>query len=41
VVGFPVAMGNAAAEVRAVARHYVGHVDRGGLVEALEYAATL
>lgn len=41
VVGFPVAMGNAGAEVRAVARHHVGHVDRGGLVEALEYAATV
>lgn len=41
IVGFPVAMGNAEAEVRAVARHHVAHVDRGGLVEALELAMGL
>ncbi|MBX6364662.1 MAG: Cof-type HAD-IIB family hydrolase [Gemmatimonadetes bacterium] len=37
-VGWPVAMGNADPEVRAVARHAVGHVDEGGLVEALALA---
>jgi hypothetical protein len=37
-VGFAVAMGNAAPEVRQVARLQVGHVDAGGLVEALEAA---
>jgi hypothetical protein len=41
IVGFPVAMGNAEAEVRAVAGHHVAHVDRGGLVEALDLAMTL
>lgn len=41
VVGHPVAMGNAEPEVHAVARHVVGHVDRGGLVEALELAMRL
>jgi Cof subfamily protein (haloacid dehalogenase superfamily) len=35
LVGCPVAMGNAEAAVHEVARHRVGHVDRGGLVEAL------
>lgn len=40
-VGHPVAMDNAEPEVHAVARHRVGHVDRGGLVEALELAARL
>jgi hypothetical protein len=40
-VGHPVAMGNAEPEVHAVARHAVGHVDRGGLVEALELAMRL
>lgn len=37
-VGHPIAMGNAEPELMAVARHVVGHVDRGGLVEALEIA---
>jgi Cof subfamily protein (haloacid dehalogenase superfamily) len=37
-VGFPVAMGNAEPAVRAAARTVVGHVDDGGLVEALELA---
>jgi Cof subfamily protein (haloacid dehalogenase superfamily) len=41
IVGVPVAMGNAEAEVLALARHHVAHVDRGGLVEALALAATL
>lgn len=38
VVGHPVAMGNADAEARAAARHFVGHVDEGGLVEAVTLA---
>ena len=37
-VGFPVAMGNAEPEVRAVARRAVAHVDEGGLVEAIALA---
>ena len=37
-VGFPVAMGNAEPEVRALARLQVAHVDEGGLAEALEAA---
>ena len=37
-VGFPVAMGNAEPAAREVARHHVGHVDEGGLAEALEIA---
>lgn len=41
VVGHPVAMGNAEPEVRAGARHVVGHVDGGGLAEALELAVRL
>jgi Cof subfamily protein (haloacid dehalogenase superfamily) len=41
IVGFPVAMGNAEAEIRAAARHHVAHVDRGGLIEALDLAARL
>ena len=41
IVGHPVAMGNAEPEARAVARHTVGHVDRGGLREALELALAL
>jgi len=41
IVGHPVAMGNAEPEVHAAARHAVGHVDRGGLVEALELAVRL
>lgn len=40
-VGFPVAMGNAEAEVKAAARLHVGHVDEAGLAEALELAMTL
>jgi Cof subfamily protein (haloacid dehalogenase superfamily) len=38
IVGWPVAMGNAEPEVRAIARHEVAHVDEEGLVEALEMA---
>jgi len=38
VVGVPVAMGNAEPEVKEVARHHVGHVDAGGLVDALQLA---
>ena len=38
IVGHPVAMGNAEPEARAAARHVVGHVDEGGLAEALELA---
>lgn len=41
LVGYPVAMANAEAEARAAARHTVGHVDDGGLVEALELALAL
>jgi Cof subfamily protein (haloacid dehalogenase superfamily) len=41
VVGVPVAMGNAVPEIVALAKHHVAHVDRGGLIEALELAATL
>jgi Cof subfamily protein (haloacid dehalogenase superfamily) len=35
IVGWPVAMGNAEEQALAVARHVVGHVDEGGLAEAL------
>jgi Cof subfamily protein (haloacid dehalogenase superfamily) len=38
VAGVAVAMGNAEPEVFGVAHHVVGHVDRGGLVEALALA---
>lgn len=38
IVGVPVAMGNAEAAVKAVATHHVGHVDEGGLAEALRLA---
>jgi Cof subfamily protein (haloacid dehalogenase superfamily) len=38
VAGHPVAMGNGSAAVRAIARHTVGHVDEGGLAEAIELA---
>lgn len=38
IVGTSVAMGNAEAEAKAVARHHVGHVDAGGLVQALRLA---
>ena len=41
VVGVPVAMGNAEPQISALARHHVAHVDRGGLVEALDLAARL
>lgn len=41
VVGHPVAMGNAEREIHAVARRSVGHVDAGGLAEALELAIRL
>jgi Cof subfamily protein (haloacid dehalogenase superfamily) len=34
-VGWPVAMGNAEAEARAAARYTVGHVDHGGLADAI------
>lgn len=37
-VGWPIAMANASPDVLSVARHVVGHVDAGGLVEALELA---
>ena len=38
IVGAPVAMANAEPAARAVARRVVGHVDDGGLAEALEVA---
>jgi Cof subfamily protein (haloacid dehalogenase superfamily) len=38
VAGHPVAMGNGSAEVRALAKHTVGHVDEGGLAEAIRLA---
>jgi hydroxymethylpyrimidine pyrophosphatase-like HAD family hydrolase len=41
IVGAPVAMGNAEPVAREAARHHVGDVDRGGLVEAFELAMTL
>ena len=40
MVGFPVAMGNAEPQVLRVARHTVGHVDDGGIVQALELAVS-
>ena len=40
-VGVPVAMANAEPEALAAARHTVGHVDEGGLAEALELALSL
>jgi Cof subfamily protein (haloacid dehalogenase superfamily) len=40
-VGFSVAMGNAEANVRAVARYHVADVDRDGVVEALALAESL
>jgi Cof subfamily protein (haloacid dehalogenase superfamily) len=40
-VGVPVAMANSEPEILEVARHRVGHVDAGGLIEALELAARL
>jgi hypothetical protein len=41
VVGHPVAMANAEPEARAVARHTVGHVDDGGLAQALDLAVRI
>ncbi|GHG06297.1 hypothetical protein GCM10017783_18610 [Deinococcus piscis] len=41
VVGHPVAMGNAEPIVKAAARYQVGHVDAGGLLEALALAQQL
>ncbi|PTA69757.1 Cof-type HAD-IIB family hydrolase [Deinococcus arcticus] len=41
VVGHPVAMGNADEPARRAARHFVGHVDDGGLREAVELALRL
>ncbi|MBB6096706.1 hypothetical protein HNR42_000118 [Deinobacterium chartae] len=41
VVGAGVAMGNADAEAKAAARYHVGHVDQGGLIEALELSTRL
>jgi Cof subfamily protein (haloacid dehalogenase superfamily) len=41
IVGYPVAMANAEAEVHAVARCRVGHVDEAGLAEALDLAVRL
>lgn len=38
VAGHPVAMGNGSEAVRAIARHTVGHVDEGGLAQAIELA---
>lgn len=38
IVGVSVAMGNAEPEAKAVAAHHVGHVDAGGLVQALTFA---
>jgi Cof subfamily protein (haloacid dehalogenase superfamily) len=38
IVSCPVAMANSDAEVLALARHAVGHVDDGGLAEAIELA---
>lgn len=40
-VGHPVAMGNAEPEAREAARYEVGHVDEGGLLEALALARRL
>ena len=36
LVGWPVAVANAEPEAKDVARTVVGHVDEGGLAEALE-----
>jgi hydroxymethylpyrimidine pyrophosphatase-like HAD family hydrolase len=41
IVGHAVAMGNADPPVREAARYIVGHVDEGGLAEALETAINL
>lgn len=37
-MGFPVAMGNAEPGAREAARYTAGHVDEGGLAEALALA---
>jgi hydroxymethylpyrimidine pyrophosphatase-like HAD family hydrolase len=37
-VGHPVAMANASPSVLGVAKHVVGHVDAGGLAQALHLA---
>ncbi len=41
IVGAPVAMGNAEPAARDAARYHVGHVDDGGLMQALDLALTL
>jgi Cof subfamily protein (haloacid dehalogenase superfamily) len=41
IVGTSVAMGNSEPPIKAVARHVVGDVDHGGLVEAFALAASL
>jgi Cof subfamily protein (haloacid dehalogenase superfamily) len=41
LVGHPVAMANGEPETLAVARHVVGHVDEGGLADAVELAIEL
>jgi Cof subfamily protein (haloacid dehalogenase superfamily) len=41
IVGAAVAMGNAEPAARDAARHHVGDVDRGGLIEALDLALRL
>jgi len=41
IVGYPVAMANADPAVLKVARHIVGHVDQGGVAQALELALEL
>jgi hydroxymethylpyrimidine pyrophosphatase-like HAD family hydrolase len=38
IVGHPVAMQNASPAVLAATSHHVGHVDQGGLADALEQA---
>ena len=38
MVGYPVAMANAVAELKAVAKYMAGHVDQGGAAEALKLA---
>lgn len=38
IVGYSVAMGNAEAEAQKAAQYHVGHVDQGGLLEAIELA---
>lgn len=38
IVGCPIAMANASASVSKMAKHSVGHVDAGGLAQALELA---